>query len=155
SPQFIKDYVSQRRTYIQSQLTNVAALFRVDGPASFSTNRNLITLTGTAPIKVATITINGVAFNATWNSVSNWSVRIALSPGASSLMIGGLDNHGSVIAGLSGTVNITYTGVNELPQDKLVINEIMYHPAVPDSSFVELLNTSTANAFDLSRWRIE
>src|SRR5262249_21327828 len=99
-------------------------------------------------------TINGVAFNATWNSVSNWSVRIALDAGPSSLVFGGLDNKGRVVAGVSGTINITYTGVNELPQDKLVINEIMYHPAVPDADFVELLNTSTSNAFDLSRWRI-
>jgi len=31
----------------------------------------------------------------------------------------------------------------------------MYNPAAPEASFVEIYNTSTANAFDLSRWRID
>jgi len=30
----------------------------------------------------------------------------------------------------------------------------MYHPLVPDASFIELHNTSLSNAFDLSNWRI-
>src|SRR5205085_7662864 len=146
-----KDYIAQRRSYIQTQLTNVTAVFRLDGPASFSTNRNLIVLTGTAPIKVETLTINGVAYRLTWNSVSNWSVRIALNAGANSLSFAGYDNKGNPIAGVSGTLNVTYTGVVELPQDDLVINEIMYHPATPDAEFIELYNISANNAFDLSR----
>jgi hypothetical protein len=154
SPQFIKDYVAGRRSYIQSQLNTVAATFRVNGPTSFSTNRNLILLTGIAPIRVHTLTINGIAYNATWSSVSNWSVRVALNSGGNALNFAALDNKGGVIGGVSGTVNVTYTGVNESPQDKLVINEIMYNPAVPDASFVEIHNTSALNAFDLSRWRI-
>ncbi len=155
SPQFIKDYVAQRRSFIQGQLAGVGAVFRVDGPASFSTNRNLLVLTGTAPIKVETLTINGVVFRPTWGSVSNWSVRVALNGGANSLSFAGYDNQGRLIPSVSATLNITYTGVTELPQDDLVINEIMYNPAVPDAEFLELYNVSANNAFDLSRWRID
>jgi len=49
SPAGIKSYVSGRRTFILNQLATVAASFAVNGAASFSTNRNLVVLTGTAP----------------------------------------------------------------------------------------------------------
>ena len=35
-----------------------------------------------------------------------------------------------------------------------MINEIMYHPIVPNASFVEIYNTSGGNAFDLSGCRL-
>jgi hypothetical protein len=37
-------------------------------------------------------------------------------------------------------------------QPRLVINEIMYNPAVPGAKFVELYNASTNTAWDLSNW---
>src|SRR6185503_17914163 len=39
-------------------------------------------------------------------------------------------------------------------EDTLVFNEIMYNPAVPDASYVEILNRSTNVSFDLSGWRV-
>jgi hypothetical protein len=126
----------------------------VSGPTSFSTNRNLITISGTAPVGVKTITINGIAYEPVWNSVTSWTLRLALSAGANNLIVRGLNGQGVPVSGGTVTLNITYTGANELPQDRLVINEVMYNPAAPQAGFVEIHNTSTANAFDLSRWRI-
>lgn len=148
------DWISQRRDYILSQLATVAANFTVTGSTNFSTNRNLITISGTAPVGVKTITVNGVAYQPVWSTVNNWTIRVALDAGVNNLVIQGLNSAGNPVSGGTVTLNITYTGVNELPQDKLVINEIMYNPMVPDGAYVELHNTSLANAFDLSRWRI-
>ena len=153
--QGIKDYAAQRRAYIQTQLNAVAAPFAVAGSGSFTTNRNLITLTGTAPVGVKTLTVNGVPVAATWTTVTNWVIRQALSGGTNALVLGGLDQRGQVVAGASSTVTINYTGVTEAPEGHVVINEIMYHPAVPDAGFVELHNTSITNAFDLSNWRLD
>jgi hypothetical protein len=150
----ITSFIDQRRTYILSQLATVAASFSVTTPATFSTNRNLITISGTAPVGVKTITVNGVTFRPVWNNVTSWTLRIALTAGANNLVIQGLNAQGVPVSGGTVTLNITYTGANELPQDKLVINEIMYNPVVPDASYVEIYNTSAGNAFDLSRWRI-
>ena len=151
----IQSWVDQRRNFILSQLAGVAANFSVSGPTSFSTNRNLITISGTAPVGVKTITINGIAYEPVWSTVTSWTIRVALNAGANNLMIRGLNGQGLPVAGGTVTLNITYTGANELPQDRLVINEVMYNPAAPQASFVEIHNTSTANAFDLSRWRID
>ena len=52
-------------------------------------------------------------------------------------------------------MTITYTGVSELPQDHVIINEIMYNAAAPDASFVEIHNKSLSTAFDLSNFRLD
>jgi hypothetical protein len=157
SPSSIQTYISQRRSYLLSLIaTNVPANFSItlNNGADFSTNRNLITLTGTAPIGVRTITINGVTFPVAWTSVSNWTAPVALVGAINALTVRGLDARGNPVSGASATINVNYTGAIEAPQDKLVINEIMYNPAVPDASFVEIYNNSTLSAFDLSGWRL-
>src|SRR5689334_16009854 len=40
------------------------------------------------------------------------------------------------------------------PRQALVINEIMYRPAVSNASYVEIFNRSTNISFDLSGWRV-
>ncbi len=154
SPQALKNYAAQRRSYIQSQLNTVAATFTVAGPTSFTTNRNLITLTGTAPVGVAAITVNGVATVPTWTTVTSWTLRVALQPGVNNLVFQGWNNQGQELSVATATRAITFTGAVEQPQDRIVINEIMYNPLAPDASYVELYSTATNNAFDLSNWRI-
>src|SRR5206468_10016383 len=129
NPSSIKNYISQRRSYLLGLITtNMPANFAItlNGGADFSTDRNLITLTGTAPIDARSITINGVVYPVTWISVSNWTAQVALSGGNNALTLQGLDAHGNPVGGASATINVNYTGAVELPQDKLVINEIMY-----------------------------
>ncbi|MCI0366007.1 MAG: CotH kinase family protein, partial [Phycisphaerales bacterium] len=150
----ITNYIAQRRNYILSQLGTVAANFTVSGPTTFSTNRNLITISGTAPVGVKTITVNGITYRPVWTSVTAWTLRIALNAGVNNLVVQGLNGQGMPVPGGTINLSITYTGANELPQDKLVINEIMYNHLLPDAEFVEIHNTSAANAFDLSRWRL-
>jgi hypothetical protein len=152
-----KDYIAQRRDFLISELANVAATFTItsNGGNNFSTNRNYITLTGTAPVEVKTIKINGVAYQPTWNTVTGWSINVALAGGNNVLTIQGFDSYGRPIAGFQDTITVNYTGAVELPQDSLVINEIMYNPVVADASFVEIYNKSTLTAFDLSNWRLD
>ncbi|MEJ5237733.1 MAG: lamin tail domain-containing protein [Limisphaera sp.] len=154
NPQGLKDYVAARRNYILNQLVNVAAPFTVDGPTSFVTNRNLITISGRAPITIATLTVNGMPVQPTWTSVTNWTLRIALQPGVNNLVLQGWNNKGQPVGGTTPTLTITYNGVVEPPQGRIVINEIMYHPAVPEAEFLEIHNLSTNTAYDLSRWRL-
>lgn len=154
TPQGLKDYAAARRNYLLNQLVNVAAPFTVAGPASFSTNRNLITLSGTAPISMATLTINGVAVQPSWTSVTNWTVRVALQPGVNQLVLQGWNNKGQPLAGASATRTITFTGTLEPPQGRIIFHEIMYHAPVPGAEFIELRNLATNTAYDLSGWRI-
>lgn len=155
-PTDIKNWISARRTYILQQLAIVAANFEftVNGGNNFSTSQNLVTLTGNAPVQVKTIKINGVAYPVTWTGVTQWTLQYALGPGANALNLQAFDSYGNLIGGLSDSITITYTGVTQLPQDHLVINEIMYNPAAPNAEFIEIHNRSTLTAFDLSNYRL-
>lgn len=156
NPSGIKSFIAQRRAYILSQISANQSPFAItsNGGADFATNRNLITLTGTAPLDVRTILINGAAFPVTWTSVNTWIVRVPLLSGTNTLVVTGLNPQGAPVAGVSGTIRVTYTGANELPEDKIAINEIMYNPQFANAGYVELFNNSVSNAFDLSGWRL-
>ncbi len=156
APTDVKTWIGERRTYILQQLASVAANFdfTVNGGNNFSTSQNLVTLTGNAPVQVKTIKINGVAYPVTWTSLTQWTLQYALGPGANALNLQAFDSYGNLIGGLSDSITITYTGVAQLPQDHLVINEIMYNPAAPDAEFIEIHNRSTLTAFDLSNYRL-
>ena len=157
SPQGIKDFIAARRTFVLQQAATLQSPFAItsNGGADFTTNRNLITLSGTAPLEVRTILINGAAFPVTWTSISNWTVRLPLLAGTNTLVFTGIDPNGAAVAGVSGTLRVNFTGANELPQDRLAINEIMYNPVFANASYVEIYNGSPSNAFDLSLWRLD
>ena len=157
SPAAVEGYIANRRSFITQRLATLAASFVVtnNNGNNFSTNRNLVVLGGVAPFAVKTVTVNGIAYEVTWNSLTNWTLRYALATGTNALTIRGLDENGNVVAGATDTISINFTGIGELPQDKIVINEIMYNPIVPRASYLELYNTSVSNAFDLSGYRLD
>ena len=154
-PDSIKYYISQRRAYILEQLATVAAPFAVSGPASFGTSSNWIMLRGSAPVEIASLTVNGTPWTVTWTSVTNWEIHVALAPGVNAITLVGLNGHGQPVAGAGATLNVTCGAAAESPRDHVVISEIMSHPAVAGAEYVELHNRSALNAFDLSRWRID
>ena len=153
APSAIKTWINARRSFLQTQLNTVSASFTVTTAAT--TNRNFITLSGTAPVTVHTITINGVAYTPVWSSVTAWRIVLPVAPGATSLSVVGLDRLGNPVGGASNSVAVTFTGAADSPQGNVVINEIMYNPVTPEAGYVELFNRSTNTAFDLSGWRME
>jgi len=156
SPQVLKDWIAARRMFVLSQIAANNSPFAItsNGGADFTTNRNLIMLTGTAPLEARTLLVNGVAYPVTWTALNTWVIRIPLVSGTNTLVITARDSKGVPVAGVNRTVRVNYTGADELPQDKLVLNEIMYNPLFADASYVEIFNTSASNAFDLSGWKL-
>ena len=157
SPLDLKNWIASRRSYVLTQIAANQSSFAItsNGGADFSTNRNLITLTGTAPLEVRTILVNGAPFPVTWTALHTWVIRIPLTGGLNTLVFSGQDPKGRPVAGVARTVRVTYTGADELPEEKVVINEIMYHPLFAGAGYVEIHNTSASNAFDLSGWRLD
>lgn len=156
APTAVKTWFNQRRTYLMNQLTAVAVGFSItnNGGNDFTVSTNLITLSGTAPIGVAGIVVNGVEYPVTWTSVTNWSMRLALPAGQTAFNVVAVDAEGNVLSHLADTIQVTSTAVPETPEGRVVINEIMYNPTLPDAEFVELHNTSTTTPFDLAGWRL-
>ncbi|MGA2852865.1 MAG: lamin tail domain-containing protein [Verrucomicrobiota bacterium] len=148
----LKDYADQRRGYILTQLANVAANFTVNSTVTVSNGLGI--LQGTAPIDATTLTINGAPWAIRWTSVSNWIATVPLQNGSNYFSVVGLDTTGNVIAGESNAVIKIYSSVPPSPAGSVVFNEIQFNAALPGGEFVELFNTSTTNAFDLSGWTI-
>ena len=153
----VPEWISQRRDYIISELSAISAGFAItsNNGNNFNTGENFITLTGTAPIEVKFIEVNGISYPIVWTSTTTWTIQLALGGAANNLMVRGYDYYGQAVAGAQDTITINYTGSVELPQDALVINEIMYNPLTPSSSFIEIFNRSLVNAFDLSNYVLD
>jgi hypothetical protein len=117
-------------------------------------SNNLATLSGTAPLGVKTIWINGVPWPVRWPSVTTWQATLPLVPGTNVLSVVGVDIHSQPVSGASNSVAVTYPGAPSSPAGQVVFNEIMCNPALPGAEFLELFNASATTAFDLSGWQI-
>ena len=151
-------WIQQRRDFIYTGTGNSIRLslfntaFAVTTSTNFTTNADLVTVSGNAPLTVKDVVINGVPWPVTWLSVTSWTARVVLEAGGNSFRISATDLHGNPITSTQ-IVTAVYTGPAVSAAGNIVINEIMYNPTAAGSSFVELLNNSS-NAFDLSNWRL-
>jgi hypothetical protein len=157
APTAVKTWISQRRNYLVQQLAAIATNFAItsNGGADFSASTNSVTLTGTAPIEVTSLKVNGTDYPVTWTSVTNWALRVALSGGTNTFTVEAFDYNGNLLTAGTSIINVSFTGASEPPQGRVVINEIMYNPVVPKASFLELFNSSPVSTFDLSNWRFD
>jgi hypothetical protein len=153
SPAGIKDWIQQRRAFLLSQLASVAANFSVSAAVTSLTNLNLATLTGTAPVTVKRITVNGISYSPKWDSVTSWRMLVPLAPGANVLNVQCYNEFDRPITGAGAILTLSFTGAAPAAHDSIVINEIMFAPLLPEASYVELYNLSTNYSFDLSGWR--
>jgi len=146
-------WIASAGTSIASQLAAVnASSFVV---TSVTTNNNMAYVTGMAPVNVVNVWINGAAYPLTWTTLTNWTVTLPLANGTNQLSVVGVDINGQPITGDSNSVSVVCNGTNSSPAGQVVINEIMYAPAVNNAQFVELYNNSTNATFDLSGWQLQ
>ncbi|MGV3774792.1 MAG: lamin tail domain-containing protein, partial [Verrucomicrobiales bacterium] len=157
TPTQVKAYAADRRNYIMSQLRNAnTANFAItsNGGTDFTSASASTQISGTAPFEVAFIEVNGISFPIAWTGMNNWRITVPLGAATNVLLIVAKDSRGNVVTNGSKTITAKYTGTPPQPQDYVVINEIMYHPAIDDAEFVELHNRHTTVPFDLSGWRL-
>ncbi|MBN2506243.1 MAG: lamin tail domain-containing protein, partial [Verrucomicrobia bacterium] len=145
----IPDWINQRRANMLGQIPS--ANFTVAGADTITATTNAVTFTGTAPVHVKTITVNGAEYPVNWTGVTSWSVQLPVAAGSTALVFRGYDYDGQLLFAATKTVN--YSGQVPSPDDYIVINEIMFNPLTPDAEYLELFNTSATTTFDLSGWR--
>jgi hypothetical protein len=151
-PSAVKTWFSQRRAALRAQLATVTSPFAINSFVAFN---NIGQVSGTAPIAVQTFSFNGAQWPVTWTSVSNWTAKIVLQPGTNQWSLVGLDPSGHMVPGVSTNLSAVYPGVIASPVGQVVINEIMYNPALAGAQYVELYNSSSTLGFDLSGWQFK
>lgn len=147
--------IGQRVTFVQSTINGAGgnSPFRLNGTNVITTNNNLITLSGTAPVQIKTIKVNGIDYPVTWTTISAWTLRVPVDAATNVLIISGSDLYGNPVTNAPINVVVHYTGALRSAEGAIVINEVMYNPEVPGASYIELFNVSS-NAFDLTGWRL-
>jgi regulation of enolase protein 1 (concanavalin A-like superfamily) len=159
SPAAVKTWIGTMRQSLLSAVAtqggNSSFAITSNGGGAFSTDQNLVTLAGTAPVDVKAIEVNGVAYALRWTAVTAWALQVPIQPGANVLTVEGFDRNGNTVTGAQTSITVTHTGAGAAPEQSLVINEIMYNPATANASFVEIHNTSSIFTFDLSRYRLD
>ena len=86
----IKSWLNSARSSIASQISGgTSAPFTVNPTVAVS--NNVAYVTGTAPVLIKSIWINGVRWPLTWTSVTAWRVAVPLKPGANLLQVTGVD----------------------------------------------------------------
>ncbi|HWD18992.1 MAG TPA: lamin tail domain-containing protein [Verrucomicrobiae bacterium] len=146
-------WMGQAASSIAAQLAAVdAGAFSVNPNVTIS--NNVAYVSGVAPVKVATIAINGVNWPLVWTGLTTWTVAVPLADGTTVLNVAGLDRSGQPIAGATGSAQAVVTSPVASPVGQVALNEIMYSPAVTNAQFIELYNHSTNTEFDLSGWQI-
>jgi hypothetical protein len=105
-------------------------------------------------VQIKTIRVNGIEYAVTWTSISAWTLRLPVGTGTNILNVAGYDVHGNALTNFTRAITVNYTGPAPVAPGTVVINEIQYNPAAPDTGFVELFNTSSDLSFDLSGWRV-
>lgn len=149
-----KWYIIQRRAYIESQVATIQTNFAIINPTNSILANNYLVLTGYAPIELSTLTINGQTQQITWVTSNKWSASVALVSGSNTLNFAGYDRHGTALTNSIASMNYFVTSTNDPPAGEVVFNEILASPLVTDSGFVELFNTSSNTAFDMSGWDV-
>ena len=152
----LKSWIGTMHNSILSALTSQGVAnvpFAVQGSTLVTNNTNFITLTGTAPVEVKTIQINGAAFPVTWTSASAWSLKLALPGATNVLSLQGYDVYGNPVSNMTATVTQLYTGAIPGAPGAVVMNEIQYNPGPLGTPYVELFNTASNYTFDLSNWK--
>jgi hypothetical protein len=149
-------HIDFRRNFVLNQLPT-GTPFVITNSDNFVTSNSTVTISGTAPIHVKTIEVNGVVYPLTWTSPTNWTLTVPLMEGANLLAVHGVDNYGRPITNALDTITVTNTGPSAL--EPVVINEWMADNAGPDGladpadglfqDWFELFNPNT-NAFNLS-----
>jgi hypothetical protein len=147
-------WIAAAGTSIAQQLAAVNATNFAVNPTVVVSNDTAY-VTGTAPVNVATVWINGEAVPVTWTTLTNWSATAPLVPGTNQLAVSGVNVSNQPIAGATANLSVVYKGGAPSPVGQIVINEIMYNPLVPDAQYIELYNNSSSNTFDLSNWQLQ
>jgi hypothetical protein len=125
----VVNYLVQRANFVRSQLPLSTSFTVKTPPGGFSVSSDKIVLSGTAPISVQNIEINGLKYNPYWTDFTTWNVTVPLPAFTNFITIKALDSKGNVIS--NGVASIVITNTAQKPLLPVIINEWMAYNSGP------------------------
>jgi hypothetical protein len=153
APTATKSWIASQRSSIIAELASVNATPFALNASALLTSTNSVALSGTAPVEVVTLNINGVDYTPAWITLTDWSLTVPATTGTSTWTVEARDRHGHLVGG-NLMVTVENTGVPASPVGNVIFNEIMFNPARAGAEYVELFNRTANTSFDLSGWKV-
>lgn len=118
------DYLQQRADFIRARLP-LTTTFAItsNGGQGYATTSERVTLTGTAPMTVKEIAVNGLRLPLTWTSLTGWRMTVPLPAYANALGFQGFDSQGQLLP--NATASLVITNLGAAPRLPVIINEWM------------------------------
>jgi hypothetical protein len=159
SPGSLTSFIKGRASYLKRTVDRMDDDFTLKGETKVDTDEQTIALSGTAPLRMKHLMVNGVPQQPNWGDLTTWNLSLPVEATQKSYSITAVDGFGQAIDGATQTVEVHYTGDKPLPHESVQINEWM---AANDSTiqdkadgkfddWIELHNHSP-HMIDLAGW---
>ena len=126
----IMSYLQQRADYLKGTmpLTTPFVITSNQGK-NFATTSPSTALTGTAPMPVANLQVNGLVYPVRWTSLTAWTLTVSLPSYTNTFNVLGLGDNGVPLPGAMASITVTNTAALGLVP--VVINEWMAGNSAP------------------------
>ena len=134
SPNSLTSFLKSRASYLKRTVDQMDDDFSVKGDIEMETNELTITLSGTAPLRMKTLLVNGVPQQLKWGRLTTWKLVLPVEATQKTYTITAIDGSGQPIDDATQDIKVQYTGDEPLPQESVQINEWM---AANDSTLAD------------------
>ena len=126
----VRGYLQQRADYLKGTMPLTTPFVITSNLGkNFATTSPSVALTGTSPIQVANLQVNGIIYPVRWTSLTAWTLNVSLPSYTNTFAILGLGDNGVPLPGAMTSITITNTAALGLVP--VVINEWMAGNSAP------------------------
>jgi len=125
SPNTLTSFIRKRASYLKQTVDRMDHGFTVQGETKVDTDEQAISLSGTAPLRMKNLMVNGVPRQLDWEGLTKWKLLLPVEATQKSYIITAADGSGQAIDGATQTIEVHYTGDKPLPHESVQINEWM------------------------------
>jgi hypothetical protein len=125
SPSKLTTFAQGRASYLRKTINAMDDEFSLKEEATVETDQLMVTLSGTAPLRMKTLQINGVPQQPKWKRLTTWQLVLPVEASQKAYTITAIDGLGQPIEEASQTIDVHYTGDEPFPHESVQINEWM------------------------------
>ena len=158
-PTSLTSFIKNRSSYLQKTIDKMDDEFSVTQLSAIQTDELTVTLSGSAPLRMRSLQVNGVPQQLEWKRLTGWQLVLPVEATQKSYTLTAVAGDGQPIEDATQSIEVSYTGDAAFPHESLQINEWMASndTTIKDAAdgdfddWIELHNSSELPV-DLSGW---
>ena len=158
-PTSLTSFIKNRSSYLQKTIDKLDDEFSVTQLSAIQTDKLTVTLSGSAPLRMRSLQVNGVPQQLEWKRLTGWQLVLPVEATQKSYTLTAIAGDGQPIEDATQSIEVSYTGDAAFPHESLQINEWMASndTTIKDASdgdfddWIELHNSSELPV-NLSGW---